>query len=276
MLQATHKRSAGLAFAANRFPESSERCPARVGGRQNCGARRGPKLCPSPCGSESRGTRVRPRQVRPARRDGACRSRGSDRSGDGVMVTTMAPNRSNVAPSMERSVRPGRHAPLGATFDGQGVNFAVYSETARPGMDVALFDEHGVEKQTLPPREQTMHVWHGIRSRAPARPTLRIPRPRRLRSSARAASSIRTSCSVDPYARSIEGKIDYKEPVFAYTARRSGFAGTQRAAERARCRSARQCARRSQVRRDRRCFDWEGDARPHVPWAETRSSTRCT
>ena len=35
----------------------------------------------------------------------------------------------------ERTVRPGRHAPLGATFDGHGVNFAVYSESAT-GMEL--------------------------------------------------------------------------------------------------------------------------------------------
>jgi isoamylase len=60
---------------------------------------------------------------------------------------------------MERTVRPGRHAPLGATFDGQGVNFAVYSEKAK-GMELCLFDEKGEEKQRIPLREHTMHVWH--------------------------------------------------------------------------------------------------------------------
>lgn len=169
---------------------------------------------------------------------------------------------------MERIVRPGRPAPLGATFDGDGVNFAVYSEKAT-GMEVALFDEHGVEKQTIPLREQTMHVWHGyvhglrpgqrygFRARGPYDPS-------------RGLIFNRHKLLVDPYARSIEGKIDYSEPVFAYAGSPfPGFAGTneqpnEHAADlRDSARGVPKCV----VIDDR--FDWEGDARPLVPWADT-------
>ena len=44
---------------------------------------------------------------------------------------------------MALTVRPGRHAPLGAKYDGEGVNFAVFSENAT-GMDLCLFDEQGL------------------------------------------------------------------------------------------------------------------------------------
>lgn len=58
------------------------------------------------------------------------------------------------------SVRPGHASPLGATFDGEGVNFAIFSRHATKVM-LCLFDEDGNENQiiTLPEREG--HVWHG-------------------------------------------------------------------------------------------------------------------
>lgn len=58
------------------------------------------------------------------------------------------------------SIGPGRAAPLGATPDEGGVNFAVYSRHAHKAM-LCLFDDEGNETQiiTLPEREG--HVWHG-------------------------------------------------------------------------------------------------------------------
>ena len=60
--------------------------------------------------------------------------------------------------SSPRTVWPGRPFPLGATFDGQGTNFALFSENAR-GVALCLFDEHGTEERILVP-ERTAHVWH--------------------------------------------------------------------------------------------------------------------
>ena len=39
---------------------------------------------------------------------------------------------------------PGRNFPLGAYFDGPGVNFSIFSEVAER-VDLCLFDEHGTE-----------------------------------------------------------------------------------------------------------------------------------
>ena len=59
-------------------------------------------------------------------------------------------------------VWPGRPYPLGATWDGAGVNFAVFSENASK-IDLCLFDSPDSEKEThritLP--ENTDQVWHG-------------------------------------------------------------------------------------------------------------------
>jgi isoamylase len=54
---------------------------------------------------------------------------------------------------------PGSPHPLGATWDGEGVNFALYSENAS-GVELCLFDEAGQETRlTLP--HKTAFVWHG-------------------------------------------------------------------------------------------------------------------
>ncbi|MBV9776718.1 MAG: hypothetical protein JO143_06685, partial [Acetobacteraceae bacterium] len=56
---------------------------------------------------------------------------------------------------------PGRDYPLGASWDGRGVNFAVFSAHAER-IDVCLFDASGREetgRYTLP--EYTDQVWHG-------------------------------------------------------------------------------------------------------------------
>jgi isoamylase len=59
-------------------------------------------------------------------------------------------------------VRPGRPYPLGATWDGAGVNFAIFSEHASR-VELCLFDspEARQESQRIPLPEQTDMVWHG-------------------------------------------------------------------------------------------------------------------
>src|SRR5512140_3094623 len=120
--------------------------------------------------------------------------------------------------------RPGRHAPLGATFDGEGVNFAVFSENAT-GMDVCLFDERGVETR-VPLGERSAHVWHGYI------PGLRAGQRYGFRAHGLYApdTGLRFNAAkllVDPYAHALEGKIDYREPVFGYAGSpKKGLAGT--------------------------------------------------
>ena len=54
-----------------------------------------------------------------------------------------------------------------------------------------------------------------LRPRRPSGTALRLSRARPVRPDARAPASIANKLLVDPYARAIEGKIDYREPVFA-------------------------------------------------------------
>src|SRR6186713_2026466 len=59
-------------------------------------------------------------------------------------------------------VWPGSPYPLGATWDGVGVNFALFSEHATR-VELCLFDspDAEVESLTIPLPEQTDMVWHG-------------------------------------------------------------------------------------------------------------------
>jgi hypothetical protein len=56
--------------------------------------------------------------------------------------------------------RPGRPYPLGATWDGEGVNFALFSEHAEK-VELCFYDERGRrERQRITLKERTGHVWH--------------------------------------------------------------------------------------------------------------------
>ena len=73
------------------------------------------------------------------------------------------PSAQTVAPNMRRTsrVREGLPYPLGATWDGLGVNFAIFSANATK-VELCLFDEEGrqeLERIELP--EYTDEVWHG-------------------------------------------------------------------------------------------------------------------
>ena len=55
----------------------------------------------------------------------------------------------------------GAPHPLGATWDGQGVNFAIYSRHADK-VELCLYEDSGKrETQRIPLRERTDFVWHG-------------------------------------------------------------------------------------------------------------------
>ena len=57
--------------------------------------------------------------------------------------------------------RPGHPYPLGATWDGEGVNFALFSENAT-AVELCLFDRPDQEKEThrIRMEERTNQVWH--------------------------------------------------------------------------------------------------------------------
>ena len=74
------------------------------------------------------------------------------------MSTSPTPSADSLAPVTRASVRPGEPFPLGATWDGRGTNFAVFSEIAE-AVDLCLFDDAGRETCVRLP-ERTAFCWH--------------------------------------------------------------------------------------------------------------------
>ena len=107
---------------------------------------------------------------------------------------------------------PGRSYPLGASFDGVGTNFAVFSEVAT-AVSLCLFDDVGRET-VVPITDCDAFVWHaylpgvqtgqryGFRVDGPADEQGRRCNPSKL--------------LLDPYARAIDGEVQWDDAVYAY------------------------------------------------------------
>ena len=89
-------------------------------------------------------------------------------------------------------VWPGGPYPLGATYDGAGTNFALFSEVAE-SVELCLFDADGSETR-VPMTERDALVWHVYLPARHARPALRLPRARALRTRRTATAATRASC----------------------------------------------------------------------------------
>jgi glycogen operon protein len=111
-------------------------------------------------------------------------------------------------------VLPGHSSPLGATPDTGGTNFALYSENAS-GVELCLFDQHGSETARHRLTEVTAHVWHGYRPGiGPGqRYGYRVHGPYEPDRGLRFNSN---KLLLDPYARAIDGAVDWQQPVFGY------------------------------------------------------------
>ncbi|MFF5081421.1 glycogen debranching protein GlgX [Actinoplanes sp. NPDC000266] len=108
---------------------------------------------------------------------------------------------------------PGNPYPLGATYDGGGTNFALFSEVAER-VELCLFDDDGVETRIdLPEREAL--VWHGYLPRV-------VPGQRygyRVHGPYDPANGLRCNPNkllLDPYAKAIDGRNDWNQALFSY------------------------------------------------------------
>jgi glycogen operon protein len=158
-------------------------------------------------------------------------------------------------------VWPGRPYPLGATWDGNGTNFALYSEHASE-VELCIFAQprDAAPRQCVRLRERTAFVWHGYlpdvgpgtyygyRVNGPYQP----------------ASGLRFNpfkLLIDPYATALAGPVDYAEGPWGYMRDQPGedwvlddhnnAAGVPKG-----------------VVVDAE-FDWQGDLPPQIPWHET-------
>ncbi len=112
-------------------------------------------------------------------------------------------------------VTAGRPAPVGATFDGDGVNFAVFSEHATR-MTLCLFDENGTEVRKLDLPERNGDVWHGYISglRPGQHYGYRTHGPYRPEEGHRFNPN---KLLIDPYAKRLTGHPQWHDALMGYT-----------------------------------------------------------
>jgi len=110
-------------------------------------------------------------------------------------------------------VWPGTPYPLGATFDGAGTNFALFSEVAE-AVELCLFDADGQETR-VPLTEREASVWHGYLPRVGPgqRYGFRVYGPYDPANGHRCNPA---KLLLDPYAKAIEGAVDWHESLFSY------------------------------------------------------------
>jgi isoamylase len=109
---------------------------------------------------------------------------------------------------------PGQPYPLGATYDGLGTNFSLFSEAAER-VELCLFDDDGTEHR-VPLTEVSGYVWHGYA------PTIGPGQRYGYRVHGPYDPSRGLRCNpnkllIDPYAKAIDGELRWGQPVFGYT-----------------------------------------------------------
>jgi glycogen operon protein len=108
---------------------------------------------------------------------------------------------------------PGNPYPLGATYDGTGVNFAIFSEVAEK-VELCLIDDDGAETRIALP-EVDAFVWHGfIPGIQPGqRYGFRVHGPYQPDRGHRCNPA---KLLLDPYAKAIDGEMDGHPSLFSY------------------------------------------------------------
>ncbi|QRQ99947.1 glycogen debranching protein GlgX [Dyadobacter sandarakinus] len=159
------------------------------------------------------------------------------------------------------TVLPGEPYPLGATWDGKGVNFAVYSENAT-SVELCLFDspESETEDVRVAIKEVTHHVWHvyvpglkpgqlyGYRVHGPYEPMLGL-------------RFNHNKLLIDPYAKAISGTINWHDALFGYK-----IGDPEEDLSFSELDSAPYIPKSVVVNH---LFDWEGVTPPEIPYHDT-------
>jgi len=166
----------------------------------------------------------------------------------------MAPARS------AKAMLPGRPAPLGATWTGDGVNFALFSAHAE-AVDLCLFDALGRrELARMPLTERSGDIWHAflpgggpglvygyrVHGRYAPRQGHRFNKHKLL---------------LDPYARALVGELRYGDEIYGFS-RGAAEAWRQDISD-----SAGSVPKARVV--DAQAFDWRGDRPPRTPMDRT-------
>jgi len=157
-------------------------------------------------------------------------------------------------------LEPGRPDPLGATWDGLGVNFAVFSANA-DRIDLCLFDPSGRRQLArLPLPECTDEIWHGYLP--DAKPGLvygyRAEGPYDPKHGHRFNAH---KLLLDPYARRLIGDLKWSDVVYGY---RVGSSRGDLSQDR---RDSAAAVPKAAVADS--TFNWGEDRHPHTPWKQT-------
>jgi len=115
---------------------------------------------------------------------------------------------------MPMTLLPGRPYPLGAKWDGTGVNFAVYSEQAQ-AVELCLFNGEDKEVEKVSLKETTAFVWHGYLPgiQPGQRYGYRVHGPWDPDKGLRFNPA---KLLVDPYAQAVCGRVDWSQAIFPY------------------------------------------------------------
>jgi len=158
-------------------------------------------------------------------------------------------------------VWPGRPYPLGATWDGAGVNFALFSENAT-AVELCLFDwpEGKCKSTRIKMPEQTDQIWHVYlpQTRAGQLYGYRVHGPYASAAGHRFNPS---KLLLDPYAKAIAGTIQWSDALFGYTIGHPEADLSKD--ERDSAEGLPKCVVVDPA------FSWGDDAPPNTPWHET-------
>ncbi len=166
-----------------------------------------------------------------------------------------------VTQAITTKVLPGKPYPMGSTWTGEGMNFAIFSEGATK-VELCLFDtpQAKIESQRIALPEMTGRVWHalivglkpgqlyGYRIHGPYDPNAGLRfNPNKL--------------LIDPYARALSGQVDWKAPIFAYQP-------GNKDGDLVRSDEDDAWGVPKSIATDY-TFDWEGDRQLRIPWHNT-------
>ncbi|ABD69882.1 Glycogen debranching enzyme GlgX [Rhodoferax ferrireducens T118] len=157
------------------------------------------------------------------------------------------------------AVWPGHAYPRGAHWDGEGVNFALFSQHAEK-VELCLFNETGRhERQRIEIRERTDDIWHCYLPEA--RPGLaygyRVHGPYKPEEGHRFNPN---KLLVDPYAKDLIGQLRWGDALYGYTI------GSKREDLSFDRRDSAPLVPKSRVVEP--AFTWGDDRRPTVPWQD--------
>jgi isoamylase len=153
------------------------------------------------------------------------------------------------------NIWPGEPYPLGATYDGSGTNFSLFSEVAER-VELCLFDEHGSETRIELP-ESTAFCFHGyLPYVGPGqRYGFRVHGPWDLEHGHRCNPA---KLLLDPYGKAVEGLFEMDEAVFDHPFDDENARNDRDSAP---------FMPKSVVTNP--WFDWNNDRYPRTPWHKT-------